>query len=53
MPAYIKKIEKQFEKKELLLLRCAQKICQCGTCAPKSLHEENLKEIMKIYNINV
>jgi len=31
-------------------LICAQDRCRCGTCAPKSIHKENLEAILKIYN---
>lgn len=52
MPAYIEQIEKQLKVNTLPTMRCVQKICRCGTCAPKSMHKENLENIMKIYNIN-
>jgi MoaA/NifB/PqqE/SkfB family radical SAM enzyme len=34
----------------LQTLICAQTMCRCGTCAPKSIHKKNLEDIMKIYN---
>ena len=43
-------IENMKQQKELPTLVCAQKTCRCGTCAPKSIHKENLTEILKIYN---
>jgi hypothetical protein len=47
MPQYIENMKQQ---KELPTLVCAQKTCQCGTCAPKSIYKEKLTEILKIYN---
>jgi len=47
MPQYIEKMK---QRSELPTLICAQKTCLCGTCAPKSIHKDNLKEILKIYN---
>ncbi|MAJ86432.1 MAG: hypothetical protein CMK28_00130 [Porticoccaceae bacterium] len=47
MGDYIKSLA---EKPQLPTLICAQKTCTCGTCAPKSIHKENLTEILKIYN---
>lgn len=52
MSAYIEQIEKQLKDNTLPLMRCVQKVCLCGTCAPKSTNLENLKDIMKIYNKN-
>lgn len=31
-------------------LKCVQKTCLCGSCAPKSMDKEVLMDIMKIYN---
>lgn len=31
-------------------LVCAQRHCHCGTCAPKSLHRDELEKILAIYN---
>ena len=50
MEEYIKKIKEQIEQKNIPILKCVQKRCQCGTCAPKSLYKENLNNILKIYN---
>jgi hypothetical protein len=51
MPAYIQQMEEKLYSNTLPIMRCVQKKCLCGTCAPKSIHKENLDEIMKIYNI--
>jgi hypothetical protein len=53
MPAYMQQIKKQLLSNTLPVMRCVQKICRCGTCAPKSMHKENLDNIMKIYNETV
>ena len=53
MPAYTQQIEEQLFSKTLPMMRCVQKRCLCGTCAPKSMHKENLFDIMKIYNESV
>jgi len=47
MEQYIEQIK---STKQPMILKCAQKICQCGTCAPKSIHKQNLLDILKIYN---
>ena len=47
MEQYIEQIK---NTKQPMTLKCAQKICQCGTCAPKSIHKQNLLDILKIYN---
>jgi len=47
MPEYIERM-KTLETPPTLV--CAQKTCWCGTCAPKSIHMENLTEILKNYN---
>jgi len=52
MNNYISYIEKQLSTNSLPTMRCVQTVCLCGTCAPKSIHKENLENIMKIYNIN-
>jgi len=51
MPAHMQQIKEQLLSNTLPMMRCVQKKCLCGTCAPKSLHQENVVEIMKIYNI--
>jgi hypothetical protein len=52
MEDYIEKIKTQISKKKVMpSLQCVQKKCLCGTCAPKSVHKENLYSIMKIYNV--
>lgn len=53
MPAYIEQIKEQLSSNTLPIMRCVQKKCLCGTCAPKSMHIENLEAIMKIYNEKV
>ena len=53
MPAYIEHIEKKLKDNNLPTMRCVQETCLCGTCAPKSIHKENLENIMKIYNEEV
>jgi hypothetical protein len=50
MDEYILQITESLQKNKLPTMRCVQKICRCGTCAPKSLKKENLYDIMKIYN---
>jgi len=50
MPEYIYDMKKQLLENKLLTMRCVQKKCLCGTCAPKSLYIEKLNEILKIYN---
>jgi organic radical activating enzyme len=52
MNEYIEKIKNLLLQNKLPTMKCVQKICKCGTCAPKSLHLKNLEPIMKIYNIN-
>jgi len=53
MPEYISYIKQNLLSNTLPIMRCVQKVCLCGTCAPKSMHKENLKNIMKIYNEEV
>jgi len=43
-------IEKMKREDRMPTLICAQDRCRCGTCAPKSIHKENLEAILKIYN---
>ena len=52
MPAYINTIDQQIKSHSLPNLVCKQKVCLCGTCAPKSHEPETLKKILKIYNLN-
>ena len=49
MDDYITQMKQQTE---LPTLVCGQDRCRCGTCAPKSVHKENLDSILKIYNQN-
>jgi hypothetical protein len=49
---YIKSLKIQLQQNKNFFLKCAQKTCRCGTCAPKSMHKENLTDIMKIYNVD-
>ncbi len=50
MPEYIRVIKEQLFSNTVPMLRCVQKKCLCGICAPKSIHRENLDAIMKIFN---
>jgi MoaA/NifB/PqqE/SkfB family radical SAM enzyme len=50
MDSYIEKINDLLKTNKLPVMKCVQKICKCGTCAPKSLKKETLYDIMKIYN---
>ena len=43
-------MEELLKENKLPVMKCVQKTCMCGTCAPKSLKKENLYDIMKIYN---
>jgi hypothetical protein len=52
MDEYILQIKKSLQENRLPIMKCVQKTCQCGTCAPKSIKKENLYDIMKIYNTN-
>ena len=52
MPAYMEFIEKQLLSNSLPIMRCVQKKCLCGTCAPKSIRKENVDDILRIYNTN-
>jgi hypothetical protein len=52
MDGYILQMKKLLEENKLPVMKCVQKVCVCGTCAPKSLKKENLYDIMKIYNTN-
>jgi hypothetical protein len=51
MDKYIEKITELPRHSGIPTLRCVQKTCLCGTCAPKSIYKENLEYILKIYNI--
>jgi MoaA/NifB/PqqE/SkfB family radical SAM enzyme len=48
MDSYIKELKKN----GMQTLVCKQKICLCGTCAPKSISKDTLDNILKTYNIN-
>jgi organic radical activating enzyme len=50
MDDYIEKIKNLLKENNLPVMKCVQKTCLCGTCAPKSLKKETLYDIMKIYN---
>jgi organic radical activating enzyme len=50
MDEYILRMEELLKENKLPVMKCVQKTCMCGTCAPKSLKKENLYDIMKIYN---
>lgn len=52
MEEYINQLKKNSENGKIPTLRCVQKKCLCGTCAPKSLHKEMLDTILQIYNVN-
>jgi hypothetical protein len=49
MPAYTKQIENIIKSNNYPLLKCVQKTCLCGICAPKSLLKERVNDVMKIY----
>ena len=51
MPEYISYVRQHLLSNTLPVMRCVQKVCLCGTCAPKSIHKENLENIMNIYNL--
>ena len=48
MPDYIESMK---GLAQLPTLRCVQRECLCGTCAPKSSDPQKLKEILGIYNL--
>lgn len=47
MDGYIETLK----QKGMQTLICKQKICLCGTCAPKSTSKNNLASILEIYNV--
>ena len=50
MDDYINNMESKLLTDSNLFLKCVQKTCSCGTCAPKAISRDDLKEVMKIYN---
>jgi hypothetical protein len=50
MDDYINNMESKLLTDPNLFLKCVQKTCSCGTCAPKAISRDDLKEVMKIYN---
>ena len=52
MDVYIQSLKDQMENNAIPILKCVQKRCKCGVCAPKSLDKKNLDDILKIYNTN-
>lgn len=50
MDDYIDKMKILLKENKLPVMKCVQKTCICGSCAPKSMQKENLYDIMKIYN---
>jgi hypothetical protein len=50
MDVYIDKIRNKLSQDNNYFLKCVQKTCKCGMCAPKSISKESLSDVMKIYN---
>lgn len=50
MDDYIDDMESRFATDSNLFLKCVQKQCLCGMCAPKARSREDLIKVMKIYN---
>jgi hypothetical protein len=50
MDDYVSNLKETLSKTKDHFLKCVQKTCLCGTCAPKSVDKHKLSEIMKIYN---
>lgn len=53
MDRYIDNLESTLAKNSNFFLKCVQKSCQCGRCAPKSTELSRLLDVMKIYNEKV
>jgi len=53
MDQYIEQTKEQLKQSSSHFLTCVQKRCVCGTCAPKSLTNQGLTDVMKSYNISV
>lgn len=49
MDDYISKIEEQTNNGKMLYVKCVQKKCVCGICAPKSKNLDQLEKSMKLY----
>ena len=47
---YISNLEAKIKKQQDLFVKCVQKHCRCGICAPKSTNLLNLKKEMKLYS---
>lgn len=50
MDDYIDDMERKLAMDSNLFLKCVQKTCACGTCAPKATSRDDLIQVMKIYN---
>lgn len=50
MPQFIEENRARLAKTKEYFYTCVQKRCICGTCAPKSLTQQGLAEVMKSYN---
>lgn len=51
MDLYIQDLKNKLKQTSNYFLTCVQKECLCGTCAPKSLTEQGLLDVMKSYNL--
>ena len=51
MDDYIEQSKRRLKQTHNCFLTCVQKTCRCGTCAPKSLTDKGLADVMKSYNI--
>lgn len=50
MDDYIDDMESKLSTDSNLFLKCVQKTCNCGMCAPKARSREDLIDVMRIYN---
>jgi hypothetical protein len=50
MDDYIDDMESKLSTDSNLFLKCVQKTCVCGMCAPKARSREDLINVMRIYN---
>ena len=51
MDKFIAETKAKLQETPDVFLTCAQKICRCGTCAPKSTTSEGLSKVLNSYNI--
>jgi len=51
MDDYISSLKSKLENDSNTYLTCVQKTCICGICAPKSTSIDELKKVMKVYNL--